>query len=65
MKQSDQINNLNLLFLGHMVDWSIKMYQDFGDAIPKMFGDLDSVPIIRDRKGVLKNFTDHDGTGLR
>ena len=48
-----------------MVDWSMKMYQDFGDAIPTMFGDLDSVPIIRDRKGVLKNFTDHDGTGLR
>ena len=52
------------MFPGHMVDWSIKMYDKFGDAIPTMFGDLDSVPILRERKGVRDNTANNDGTGL-
>ena len=48
-----------------MFDWSIKMYNDFGPAVPVMFGDLASVPIIRDRKGVRDDFASNDGTGLR
>jgi len=47
-----------------MFDWSIKMYNDFGPAVPVMFGDLASVPIIRDRKGVRDDFANNDGTGL-
>lgn len=49
---------------GQMFDWSIKMYNDFGPAVPLMFGDLGSVPIIRDRKGVRDDFANNDGTGL-
>ena len=47
-----------------MFDWSIKMYNYFGPAAPVLFGDLASVPIIRDKKGD-DFFANNDGTGLR
>ena len=48
-----------------MVDWSLKMFDSFGDDIPSMFGASSSIPIIRERKGVRDDVPDNDGTGLR
>ena len=47
------------------MDWSLKMFDSFGDDIPSMFGASSSIPIIRERKGARDDVTDNDGTGLR
>jgi len=49
---------------GHMVDWSLKMFDSFGDDVPAMFGASSSITIIRERKGVRDDVPDTDGTGL-